>query len=116
MPNLSFNVIAYRVHFYGRSQLTTDRDKKAALFFIGNEEPPLGPVVARIYFYSAEIADAKQDRLDSKGRPESHMSISEIGAIIEMLRYEKPIRVFWDDTAHRLSLETGPEPVGEQEE
>lgn len=115
MPNLSYNVIAYRVHFYGRSQMTSDKDRKAAIFFIGNEEPPAGPVVARIYFYSSEIADSKQDSLDSKGRPEGHMVIDEIEAVLDMLRYEKPIRVFWDDAAKRLSLETGHEPVGEQE-
>ncbi|HEY7543318.1 MAG TPA: hypothetical protein VID27_00460 [Blastocatellia bacterium] len=115
MANLSFNVIAYRVHFYGHSQMTTDKDKKAAIFFIGNEEPPAGPVVARVYFYSQEALDAKQDALDARGRPEGHMAIDEIEAILDMLRYEKPIRVFWDDAAKRLSLETGQEPVGEQE-
>ncbi len=115
MPNLSYNVIAYRVHFYGRSQMTSDKYKKAAIFFIGNEEPPIGPVVARISFYSSDIAESKQDSVDARGRPEGHMAIDEINAILDMLRYEKPIRVFWDDAAKRLSLETGQEPVGEQE-
>ncbi|MEW6211243.1 MAG: hypothetical protein AB1631_22950 [Acidobacteriota bacterium] len=115
MPNLSFNVIAYRVHFYGRSQMTSDRDKKAAIFFISSQEPPIGPVVARIYFYSSDVAESKQDSLDAHGRPEGHMAIDEITAILDLLRFEKPIRVFWDDAAKRLSIETGPEPVGEQE-
>jgi hypothetical protein len=115
MPNLSYNVIAYRVHFYGRSQMASDRDRKAAIFFIGNEEPPTGPVVARIYFYSSDIAELKQDSLDAHGRPEGHIAIDEIAAMLDLLRFEKPIRVFWDDTAKRLSVETGPEPVGEQE-
>jgi len=107
--------MAYRVHLYGRTQHSVDKEQRAVIFLIGTEAPPTGPVVGRIYFYSPEVADRKQDKRDEEGRLEGHMSSTELDTVINMLRFEKPIRLYWDDTGHRLSLETGLEPAGEHE-
>lgn len=107
--------MAYRTHFYGRSQHSVNRDQRAVIFLIGEEEPPTGPVVGRIYFYAPEVADRKQDRRDGEGRLEGHLSVTEINSVLDMLRFEKPIRLYWDEAAQRLSLETGIEPAGEHE-
>lgn len=110
-----YEIVAYRVHFYGRSQHSVDRDQRAAIFLIGKDEPPTGPVVGRIYFYAPEVADRKQDRRDEEGRLEGHLSSTELDAVLDMLRFEKPIKLYWDDTTDRLSLETGLEPAGEHD-
>ena len=108
-------IAAYRIHFYGRSRAAGDQEKKAEIFLIGMDNPQLGPCVGRLLFYSPDVADTKQDNLDSDGRPEAHLSITEIGAVLDVLRNEKPLSIMWDDQRKLVWLATGQEPVGEAE-
>jgi hypothetical protein len=43
------------------------------------------------------------------------MAISEIGAVTDLLRNEKPIHVHWSERWQQLWLDTDKEPVGEEE-
>ena len=111
-------VAAYRVHFYGHSEAAgaDDKDKKADIFLICTEPQQLGPLVGTLSFYSPEVAAGRQDRLDDAGRPQGHLSITELGAVVDVLRHERPLAVMWDDTRQLVWLATSPEPVGEEED
>jgi hypothetical protein len=112
---VNYEVLEYKLRFYGRSQSAEEKSIRAELLLGGRPDESIGPLVGRIFFYTPEIAEAKQDRLDADGRPEGNMSISEIGAVVDMLRYEKPIYLVWDVRMCRVLLQTGQEPVGEEE-
>jgi hypothetical protein len=112
---VNYEVLEYKLRFYGRSQSAEVKDRSPELLLGSSGDESTGPLVGRIFFYPSEIADAKQDRLDADGRPEGNMSISEIGAVDDMLRYEKPIYIVWDVLMNRVLLQTGQEPVGEEE-
>jgi hypothetical protein len=112
---VNYEVLDYKIRFYGRGQSAEAKDKRAELLLGGNDDESTGPLVARIFFWPSDVVETKQDRLDEDGRPEGNMSITEIGAVIEMLRYEKPIYIVWDVRTNRVLLQTGQEPVGEQE-
>ena|SRR5215216_833491 len=112
---VNYEVLDYKIRFFGRSQSAEEKDKRAELLLGGRDNESTGPLIARIFFWPSEIAEAKQDRLDGDGRPEGNMSITEVGAVIDMLRYEKPVYIVWDVRRNRLLLQTGQEPVGEQE-
>lgn len=117
MAVVSNQVAAYRVHFYGQSELAgpDDKDKKADIFLICTEPQQRGPLVGTLSFYSPEVAASRQDGLDSAGRPQAHLSITEINAVLEVLRHERPLAVMWDEARKLVWLATGPEPVGEEE-
>jgi hypothetical protein len=112
---VNYEVIDYKIR-YGRSQSAEDKDRRAELLLGGRSDGSTGSLIARIFFWPPEVAQAKQDRLDADGRPEGNMSITEVGAVIDMLRYEKPIYIVWDVRMNRVLLQTGQEPVGEGEE
>jgi hypothetical protein len=112
---VNYEVLDYKIRFYGRSQSAEEKDRRAELLLGGSEDESTGALIARILFWPPEVADTKQDRLDADGRPEGNMSITEVGAVIDMLRYEKPIYIVWDVRMSRLLLQTGQEPVGEEE-
>jgi hypothetical protein len=112
---VNYEVLEYKVRFYGRSQSAEAKDRRAELLLGGRGDEPTGPLVGRIVFWPPEVADTKQDGLDADGRPEGNMSITEIGAVVDMLRYEKPIYIVWDVRMNRVLLQTGQEPVGEEE-
>ncbi|HEX8088064.1 MAG TPA: hypothetical protein VF762_04385 [Blastocatellia bacterium] len=112
---VNYEVLEYKLRFYGRSQSAQEKDRRAELLLGGRGDESTGPLVGRIFFYTSETLEAKQDRLDADGRPEGNMSISEIGAVVDMLRYEKPIYIVWDVRMNRVLLQTGQEPVGEEE-
>ncbi len=112
---INYEVLEYRVRFYGRSRSADERDKRAEIQLIGRGDETIGPLIGRIFFWSPEVADTKQDRLDPEGRPEGNLSITELDPVIDMLRYEKPIYIVWDVRMNRVLLQTGQEPVGEEE-
>jgi hypothetical protein len=112
---INYEVAEYKIRFYGRSWSADDKDKIAELVLAGRSDEPIGALIGRVFFWSAEVAAAKQDRLDERGRPEGNMSITEIGAVIDMLRFEKPVYIVWDVRNNRMLLQTGQEPVGEEE-
>jgi hypothetical protein len=113
---INYEVLEYKLRFYGRSHSAGENQKRAELLLIGREGEAGGPLIGRIFFWPAEMASARQDRIDESGRPEGNMSITEVGAVVEMLRYEKPIYIVWDVRASRVLLQTGQEPVGEEED
>lgn len=112
---VNYEVLDYKIRFYGRSQSAEAKDKRAELLLGGTGDESNGALIARIFFWPPELVHSKQDRLDADGRPEGNMSITEVGAVIDMLRYEKPIYLVWDVRANRVLLQTGQEPVGEEE-
>jgi hypothetical protein len=112
---VNYEVLDYKIRFFGRSQSAEAKDKRAELLLGGKGDESTGSLVARIFFWPSEIAEAKQDRLDADGRPEGNMSVTEVGVVIDMLRYEKPIYIVWDVRTSRVLLQTGQEPVGEEE-
>jgi hypothetical protein len=112
---VNYEVLEYKLRFYGRSESAPEKDRRAELLLGGRSDESTGPLIGRIFFYTPETLEAKQDRLDADGRPEGNMSISEIGAVVDMLRYEKPIYIVWDVRMNRVLLQTGQEPVGEEE-
>ena len=111
----SYEVLEYKIRFYGRSPSAGDNEKRAELLLAGRGEGATGALIGRIFFWPPEVAESKQDRLDENGRPEGNMTITEIAAVIDMLRYEKPIYIIWDVRDNRVLLQTGQEPVGEEE-
>ncbi len=58
---------------------------------------------------------SKQDQLDGLNRPQGHMCITEIGAVMDMLRNEKPIYIHWSEIWKQVWLDTSSESVGEEE-
>ena len=112
---VNYEVLDYKIRFYGRTQSSETKDRRAELLLGGKGGETTGSLIARIFFWPSEIAEEKQDRLDADGRPEGHMAVTEVGAVIDMLRYEKPIYLVWDVRTNRVLLQTGQEPVGEEE-
>jgi hypothetical protein len=112
---VNYEVLEYKLRFYGRSRSAEETDKRAELLLGGRGDESAGRLIGRIFFWPPEVAETKQDRLDYEDRPEGNMSITEIGAVVDMLRYEKPIYIVWDVRMSRLLLQTGQEPVGEEE-
>jgi hypothetical protein len=112
---VNYEVLEYKLRFYGRSRSAEESDRRAEILLGGRGDESTGSLIGRIFFWPSEIADTKQDKLDSDGRPEGNMAITEIGAVVDMLRYEKPIYIVWDVRMSRVLLQTGQEPVGEEE-
>ena len=112
---VNYEVLEYKLRFYGRSRSAEESDKRAELLLAGKGDEVTGPLVGRIYFWPPAVAETKQDSLDADGRPEGNMSITEVGAVVDMLRYEKPIYIVWDVRMSRVLLQTSQEPVGEEE-
>ncbi len=108
-----FNMVdRYRIRYYGKST-SGPKDLKAWLYLYGSGHET--GVVGAIGFYPDDVLESKQDRLDGLGRPRGHMSITEIGAVTDMLRNEKPIYVHWSESWKQVFLDTSSEPVGEEE-
>lgn len=112
---INYEVIEYKIRFYGRSLSGDEKDKMAEILLAGRSDHALGSLIGRVFFWPAEIASTRQDRLDERGRLEGNMIITEIGAVIDMLRFEKPVYIIWDVRNSRMLLQTGQEPVGEEE-
>jgi len=102
----------YRIRYYGKST-SGPEDLKAWLYLYGSGHDT--GVVGAIGFYPPDVLESKQDRLDGLGRPRGHMSITEIGAVMDMLRNEKPIYVHWSESWKQVWIDTSSEPVGEEE-
>jgi len=111
----SYEVTEYKIRFFGRSMTADDKGKKAEILLAGRGDEGGSALIGRIFFWGKEDADSRQDSLDNEGRPEGNMSITEIDSVIDMLRYEKPIFIVWDIRNNRVLLQTGQEPVGEEE-
>jgi hypothetical protein len=112
---VNYEVAEYKIRFYGRSSSADEKDKMAELILAGRSDEQAGALVGRVFFWPPEVVATKQDRLDERGQPEGNMAITEIGAVIDMLRFEKPVYIVWDVRSSRLLLQTGQEPVGEEE-
>ena len=102
----------YRIRFFGNST-SGPKDLKAWLYLYGSGHQT--GVVGTIGFYPPEVAATKQDSLDGFGRPRGNMSVAEVTAVMDMLRNEKPIYVHWSESWKQVFLDTGSEPVGEEE-
>jgi len=102
----------YKIRFYGKSA-SGPKDTKAWLYLYGPGHET--GVVGAIGFYQPDVVETKQDQLDGLGRPRGHMSITEIAAVMDMLRNEKPIYVHWSESWRQVLLSTSSEPVGEEE-
>jgi hypothetical protein len=112
---INYEVFEYKIRFYGRSQSGDEKDKMAEIVLAGKSDHELGSLIGRIFFWPAEIASTRQDRLDERGRLEGNMSVTEINAVIDMLRFEKPVYIIWDVRNSRMLVQTEQEPVGEEE-
>src|SRR4051812_35756577 len=93
---VNYEVLDYKIRFYGQSQTAGGKDKRAELLLGGSDDESTGALIARIFFWPPEVLATKQDKLSDDGRPEGNMSVTEVGAVIDMLRYEKPIYIVWD--------------------
>lgn len=102
----------YRIRFFGKST-EGPKDLRAWLYLYGPGHKT--GLVGTIGFYPPETLATQQDRLDNLGRPQGNMAVTEIGAIIDMLRNEKPIHLHWSDRWQQLWLDTEKEPIGEEE-
>ncbi len=102
----------YRIRYYGKSTPGHD-NSKAWLYLYGSGHE--AGIVCAIGFYPDDVLESKQDRLDGLGHPRGHMPITEIGAVMDMLRNEKPIYIHWSESWKQVWLDTGSEPVGEEE-
>ena len=102
----------YRIKYYGKST-SGPKDLKAWLYLYGPGHKT--GVVGTIGFYPPEVLETKQDQLDGLGRPKGNMSVTEIVAVMDMLRNEKPIYVHWSESWKLVFLDTSTEPVGEEE-
>ena len=100
----------YRIRFFGSSQ-AEGVPVKAILTFFDEQEK-----IGSIQFYLPDDVLGMQDGFDRAKRPKGHMSITEIGPVIDMLRYEKPVFLHWIESKRQIMLATGTEPVGEGEE
>lgn len=110
MSSFSNTVEEYRIRFLGQST-GGPQDLKAWLCLYGPGHA--SGVVGTIYFYPDAALSTKQDCLDALGRPQGNMSISEIGPVLDMLRDEDPIYIYWVENLSQVWLETGNEPVGD---
>jgi len=102
----------YRIRFYGNSSSARE-GLKAWLYLYGNGHK--SGVVGSIGFYTENALSGRQDRLDDLGRPEGNMSITDVVAVMDMLRNEKPVYVHWSESWKQVWLDTSAEPVGEEE-
>jgi hypothetical protein len=107
-----YMVERYRIRYFGKST-SGPKDLKAWLYLYGSGHKT--GVVGTIGFYMPEGLETKQDQLDGLGRPQGNMSITEIVAVMDMLRNEKPIYVHWSELWKQVLLDTSSEPVGEEE-
>jgi len=102
----------YRIRYYGKSTSGPEALKAWLYLYGGGHERG---VVGTVGFYPPDALETKQDRLDGLGCPQGYMAIAEIGAVMDMLRNERPIYVHWSESWKQLWLDTGAEPVGEEE-
>ncbi len=112
MGNFVSMVDRYRIRYYGKSA-SGPKDLKAWLYLYGSGHK--SGVVGTIGFYPTDVLETKQDQLDGLNRPQGHMCITEIGAVMDMLRNEKPIYIHWSESWKQVWLDTSSEPVGEEE-
>lgn len=112
MGNITNLVDGYQIQFFGKSTSAVAGVK--AWLYLRSSEHETG-VAGAIGFYSLDALESQQDRLDALGRPLGHMSVTEIGTVLDLLRNENPIYVTWSDIRSQVFLETDPEPVGEGE-
>ncbi len=72
-----------------------------------------------LIFYSDDThVNEPNVALDLPSGPPSYtgrFAHSQYAAMIDLLRNEKPCFFHWDETAKRIMVSTGPEPVGEGE-
>jgi len=89
----------YRIRYFGAGE-KGPKDLRAWLYLYGPGHKT--GVVGTIGFYPPEALAGKQDQVDGLGRPQGHMAITEIAAVTDMLRNEKPIHIHWSDQWKQL--------------
>jgi hypothetical protein len=72
-------------------------------------------VVGTIGFYGPEALEGRQDWLDPLGRPQGHMPIDELPAVLDLLRNERPVFVHWSESWRQTWLDTRDEPARDAE-
>lgn len=102
----------YRVRHYGTSAFGP-QDLKGWLCLYGSGH--VTGVVGTIGFYRPEALEARQDWIDPLGRPQGHMPITELAAVLDMLRNERPVYLHWSEAWRQTWLDTRAEPVREAE-
>jgi hypothetical protein len=103
-------VSTYRVFSYGGPQGNRGADATVSLGI------PDGWAILRFY---PDGADLPPNHITThvSGKPIYYVSYrySQLGNIVDLLRYEKPIRFFFRDDTLAAYLTTASEPVGEEE-
>ena len=100
----------YRVRHHGTSAYGP-QDLKAWLSLYGSGH--VTGVVGTIGFYRPEALESRQDWIDPLGRPQGHMPIEELAAVLDMLRNERPVYLHWSEAWRQTWLDTRAEPVRE---
>jgi len=78
-------------------------------------EPANVKPIAEIRFYDASALAQYPNREDANGMPVVGMSLSELSAIVDTLRNEKPISMRWHSDDKYFYIFTDREDVGEGE-
>jgi hypothetical protein len=102
-------------------------DNYAIRVWSSRETEPVDPStgMARIMFYEgrsyrgiavfyADDYELPNPELDSRERIRINFNLSQFDAIVKMLRYEKPVFLFYYGVGN-AGLQTGLEPTGEEE-
>ncbi|MCB0637273.1 MAG: hypothetical protein KDC54_11680 [Lewinella sp.] len=102
-------------------------DSYAIRLWSSRETEPIDPstAMARIMFYEGDVyrgialfyADdyvLEDPSMDHMDRIRVHYNMSQFDPIVDMLRYEKPVFLFYYGTGN-AGLQTGREPTGEEE-
>ena len=118
MPYVVNEVKHYKITFYGTSSHAY-KDCRASITLYGPGNKC--GIVGRISFFPPDVVKKRQDNLvmtikePKEYVPQGYMPDTVIGAVIDMLRNEKPIYVHWSEYRKNLYLSTSSEPVGEEE-
>lgn len=105
-------VESFRIRYYGSSK-DGPAELRAWLYLYGKGNPT--GVVGAIGFYTPEGLKGKQDRLDGYKRPQGNMAISELSAVLDMLRGGKDVYVHWSELWKQTWLDSAGKPLTKEE-
>ncbi|MEQ8790047.1 MAG: hypothetical protein RIC55_27370 [Pirellulaceae bacterium] len=107
--HISYSVDGYRVLFFGKSNRGT---KTRAWLYLYSKQNKTG-VGGAIGFYEPEDLENMQDYVDALDRPQGHMPIAELPAVLSMLQNSThPVRVFYTGGSWKTTfLQSGEKPL-----
>lgn len=117
MPSYRYEIKKYDVRISGNSVEAPHnvRHNKARIQLYGIRGNSSEAHVGTILFHDKDALGKYRDSL-SREVPWGHMRIDDLGAVLDLLRQEKPIYSQWSDGYKRFSLDTGKEDIGEEGE